>query len=102
MNKPLLYLAAQQGTFGQQTEFSQSSITDALFVYLDGEPEDESVARVDTHFRNRPLVCLTKAWEEQIRAQYPDAAIYPRTVMKPVCRRQKTGNNFICQREKQT
>ena len=86
MNKPLLYLAAQQGTFGQRTEFSQSSITDALFVYLDGEPEDESVARVDDHFRNRPLVCLTKAWEEQIRAQYPDAAIYPRTVMKPVCR----------------
>ena len=86
MNKPLLYLAAQQGTFGQRTEFSQSSITDALFVYLDGEPEDESVARVDAHFRNRPLVCLTKAWEEQIRAQYPDAAIYPRTVMKPVCR----------------
>lgn len=86
MNKPLLYLAAQQGTFGQRTEFSQSSITDALFVYLDGEPEDESVARVDDHFRNRPLVCLTKAWEEQIRAQYPDAAIYPRTVMKPACR----------------
>ncbi len=86
MKKPLLYLAAQQGTFGQRTEFSQSSITDALFVYLDGEPEDESVARVDAHFRNRPLVCLTKAWEEQIRAQYPDAAIYPRTVMKPVCR----------------
>ena len=86
MKKPLLYQAAQQGTFGQQTEFSQSSITDALFVYLDGEPEDESVARVDAHFRNRPLVCLTKAWEEQIRAQYPDAAIYPRTVMKPACR----------------
>ena len=86
MNRPLLYLAAQQGTFGKRTEFNQSSITDALFVYLDGEPEDASVARVDAHFRNRPLVCLTKAWEEQIRAQYPDAAIYPRTVMKPVCR----------------
>ena len=86
MKKPLLYLAAQQGTFGQRTEFSQSSITDALFVYLDGEPEDESVARVDTHFRNRPLVCLTKAWEEQIKAQYPDAAVYWRTMMNPACR----------------
>ena len=86
MKKPLLYLAAQQGTFGQRTEFIQSSITDALFVYLDGEPEDESVARVDAHFRNRPLVCLTKAWEERIRAQYPDAAIYRRTMMKPACR----------------
>ena len=85
MKKPLLYLVAQQGTFGQRTEFSQSSITDALFVYLDGEPEEESVARVDTHFRNRPLVCLTEAWEKQIRAQYPDAVIYPRTMMKPAC-----------------
>ena len=85
MNSFLIYRAALQGTYGQRTEFNQSSITDALFVYLDGEPEDESIARVDTHFRNRPLVCLTKAWEEQIRARYPDAAIYPRTVMKPVC-----------------
>ncbi len=86
MNRPLLYLAAQQGTFGKRTEFNQSSITDALFVYLDGEPEDASVAQVDTHFRNRPLVCLTEAWEEHIKARYPDAAIYPRTVMKPACR----------------
>ena len=86
MNRPLLYRAAQQGIFGKRTEFSQSSITDALFVYLDGEPEDESIARVDPHFRNKPLVCLTKGWEEQIMANYPDAAIYRRTTMKPACR----------------
>ena len=86
MKKPLLYLAAQQGTFGQRTEFSQSSITDALFVYLDGDPEPETVDRVDMYFRNRPLVCLTDAWETLIREQYPDAAIYRRTVMKPACR----------------
>ena len=86
MKTPLLYRAALQGTFGKREQYSRSGITDALFVYLDGEPEPESVARVDTHFRNRPLVCLTRAWEEQIKARYPEAAIYRRTVMKPACR----------------
>ena len=46
MNKPLLYQAAQQGVFGKQEHFTRSSITDALFVYLDGEPEPESIARI--------------------------------------------------------
>ena len=82
----LLYRAAMQGVFGKREEYSRSSITDALFVYLDGEPEAESIARVDSCFRNRPLVCLTNAWEERIRAKYPDAAIYRRTMMKPACR----------------
>lgn len=83
MTELLLYRAALQGTFGKRTEFSRSSITDALFVYLDGEPEPESVAEVDARFRARPLVCLTKAWEEVIEAQYPDADVFRRTVMKP-------------------
>lgn len=83
---PLLYWAALQGIFGKREQFGRSSITDALFVYLDGEPEAESIALVDSHFRNRPLVCLTKEWEVQIQAQYPDAAIYRRTAMKPACR----------------
>ena len=86
MNTPLLYRAAMQGTFGKRIEFTRGSITDALFVYLDGEPEEKSIARVDSYFRNRPLVCLTKAWEERIRAQYPDAAVYRRMMMKPACR----------------
>ena len=86
MNMPLLYRAALQGAFGRREQFSRSSITDALFVYLDGEPEEESIGVVDSRFRNRPLVCLTEAWEEQIRARYPDAAVYRRTVMKPACR----------------
>ena len=86
MNKPLLYQAAMQGVFGKREQFSRGSITDALFVYLDGEPEPESVARVDSRFRNRPLVCMTDAWEEHTRAQYPDAAVYRRTMMKPACR----------------
>ena len=86
MNMPLLYRAALRGAFGRREQFSRSSITDALFVYLDGEPEEDSIGVVDSRFRNRPLVCLTKAWEEQIRARYPDAAVYRRTVMKPACR----------------
>ena len=86
MNKPLLYRAALQGVFGQRSEYSRSSIKDALFVYLDGEPEPESMDMVDSRFRNRPLVCLTNAWDQRIRAQYPDAAVYRRTMMKPACR----------------
>ena len=86
MSRLLLCRAALQGAFGKREEYSRGSITDALFVYLDGEPEPESAARVDSHFRDRPLVCLTDTWEERIRTQYPDAAIYRRTVMKPACR----------------
>ena len=86
MNTPLLYRAALQGVFGKWEQFGRSSITDALFVYLDGEPEPASLARVDAHFRGRPLVCLTDAWEARIKAQYPDAAIYRRAMMKPARR----------------
>ncbi len=86
MNMPLLYRAALQGRFGSREQYSRSSITDALFVYLDGDPEEESIDIVDSHFRNRPLVCLTEAWEERITVRYPDAAVYRRTVMKPACR----------------
>jgi len=62
MITPLLYHAALRGIFGKRDQYSRSSITDALFVYLDGEPEPESFAQVDSRFRNRPLVCLAKAW----------------------------------------
>ena len=83
MNLPLLYQAALQGVFGKHTDFSRGSITDALFVYLDGEPEPDSIAEVSAHFRVRPLVCLTESWKEHIEAQYPDAAVYHRFMMKP-------------------
>ena len=86
MNTPLLYRAALQGVFGRRDEFSRGSITDALFVYLDGEPEPGSIAKVAADLTNRPLVCLTRAWKEQIETQYPDAAIYRRYMMKPSCR----------------
>ena len=39
-NHLLLYRAAKKGTFGEHKTFPRSSITDALFVYLDGEPEE--------------------------------------------------------------
>ena len=86
MHKPRVSRAALRGVFGKREEYRRSSITDALFVYLDGEPEPASVARVDSRFRGRTLVCLTDAWEAMIRAQYPDAAIYRRTAMKPARR----------------
>ncbi len=66
MNRPLLYRAALQGTFGKRIELSRGSIMDALFVYLDGEPETESIARVDSCFRGKPLVCLTEGWEKLV------------------------------------
>ena len=83
MSLPLLYRAALKGTFGRQIQFSRGSITDAQFVYLDGEPEPGSVAEIDAHFRKRPLVCLTEAWKEHIEKRYPDAAVYRRYLMKP-------------------
>ena len=83
MNRPLLYRAALQGSFGRWIEYSRGSIADALFVYLDGEPEPESVAKLTADFSDRPLVCLTKAWKEEIETQHPDAAIYRRFRMKP-------------------
>ncbi len=95
MNLPLLYRAAQLGTFGKRTEFGRGSITDALFVYLDGTPEPESTAAVAACFRNRPLVCLTKAWKEHIEAQYPGAAVYRRFMMKPACRFTLPENSVI-------
>ena len=86
MNTPLLYRAALQGAFGKREQYGQGSVTDALFVYLDGAPEMESVARVESRFRARPLVCLTHAWEGWIRARHPDATVYRRTMMKPARR----------------
>lgn len=82
-NIPFLYQAGLRGIFGKRIEFGRSSITDALFVYLNGETELEAIREVNEHFRNRPIVCLTKAWKELIESQYPEAAVYHRTMMKP-------------------
>ena len=79
----LLYRAAQRGVFGRQRRFDRGSITDALFIYLDGEPEPESVEALVAEYLARPWVCLTEAWERFIRKQFPRARVFTRTLMKP-------------------
>ncbi len=80
---PLLYRAAETGIFGCRYEFDSGSITDALFVYLDGIPSKDSISSVDADYRLRPIVCLTEEWEEFIRGRYNGARVYMRNVMKP-------------------
>ena len=79
----LLHRAAQRGLFGKCRTSGGSTITDALFVYLDGRPNAESIAAVDRDYRHRPLVCLTSAWEDHIRKTYPHARVFTRTLMTP-------------------
>ena len=80
---PLLYRAAADGKYGVCRHFARGSITDALFVYLDGAPEEESISFMEERFTNRPLVCLTEPWEDQIRRVHPEAQVYQRFMMKP-------------------
>ena len=82
----LLYRAAQRGLYGRRHEYEQGSITDALFVFLDGKPDPESTAALEAHFTDRPCVCLTDEWYSLIQARYPGAAVYQRYMMKPACR----------------
>lgn len=60
---PFLCRAAAYGKFGECLYFNLGNITDALFVYLGGEPEKESISVLEEQFMNRPLVCLTKSWD---------------------------------------
>ena len=82
----LLHRAALSGIYGQCHTFKDSTITDALFVYLGGTPSAESIAAVDENFRKRPLVCLTPEWQAHIQKSYPDAKVFTRTLMAPVNR----------------
>jgi len=75
INMPLLYQAALRGVFGEREQYIRSSITDALFVYLDGEPEPESIARVDSNFRNRPPV-----WNGLLTGNPAKEIRYPLTI----------------------
>ena len=83
MAPPLLYRAARRGVFGARRDHGQAGIADALFVFLDGKPCPEAAAALDARYRVRPLVCLTDAWEDYMRARYPDAAVYRRYMMRP-------------------
>ncbi len=80
---PLLYRAAYSGVWGQRINLKGGAITDALFVYLEGVPEPESIQALCHDFTNRPLVCLSKAWETYIHTHHPTAACYPRYLMAP-------------------
>lgn len=80
---PLLYRAAQRGAFGRIEAYGRGRIADALFVYLDGMPDPEALAALETQYRARPLVCLTEPWEASVRTRYPGAAVYRRHRMLP-------------------
>lgn len=83
---PLLWRAANCGAYGQRYEYGTGSIADAMFVYLDGMPTQESIAAVDNDYRLRPLVCMNDAWKEHIEKNYPQAKAFERYMMKPSCR----------------
>ncbi len=80
---PLLYRAARQGIYGKCYRFERGGITDALFVFLEGEPDPAAETALETRFLSRPWVCMSASWEEYIRTGYPKAQIYRRWMMKP-------------------
>ncbi len=80
---PLLYRAAYNGVWGHRINVIDGAITDALSVYLEGAPKPESIHALSHSFRNRPLVCLSEAWENAIHTHYPTAACYQRYQMAP-------------------
>lgn len=86
MTPSLLYRAAKRGVYGRRCEYEQGSITDALFVFLDGEPDPESAALLEAGYTDRPIVCLTDAWKNYIEKRYPDATVYRRYLMMPASR----------------
>lgn len=77
----LIFRAAQAGLYGKTFSFSQGSITDALFVFLDGKPEEESLAALERQFMARPWVCLTEAWEKSIKSHFQNLQIFTRYMM---------------------
>lgn len=81
---PLLYRAALRGVYGSRREYEKGSITDALFVFLDGEPDPASVEALKTGFPARPWTCLTDSWENRIRKQFPQAETFRRYMMEPL------------------
>ena len=78
----LIFRAAQAGLYGKTFSFSQGSITDALFVFLNGKPEEESLAALERQFMARPWVCLTEAWEKSIKSHFQNLQIFTRYMMK--------------------
>lgn len=81
--KSLIFKAAKAGLYGRTLSFSQGSVTDALFVFLDGSPDEESQAALETNFMARPWVCLTEAWEKYIKSHFQNVQVFTRYMMKP-------------------
>ena len=81
---PLLYRAALRGVYGSRREFEKGSITDALFIFLDGEPEPASLEALMAGYMVRPWTCLTGSWENLIRERFPRAETFQRHIMKPL------------------
>ena len=79
----LIFKAAQAGLYGKTFSFSQGSITDALFVFLDGRPENESLSALENQFMARPWVCLTEDWEKSVKSHFQNLQIFTRYLMKP-------------------
>ena len=79
----LIFKAAQAGLYGKTFSFSQGSITDALFVFLDGKPEEKSQAVLERQFMARPWVCLTEDWEKSVKSHFQNLQIFTRYLMKP-------------------
>ena len=79
----LIFRAAQAGLYGKTFSFSQGSITDALFVFLDGKPEEESLAALERQFMARPWVCITEAWEKSVKSHFQNLQIFARYLMRP-------------------
>jgi len=86
MAPPLLYRAALRGVFGKRHAYGRGSITDALFVFLDGEPDPQAAAALEAQYTARPWVCLTDPWERCVQARYPQARVFRRYMMKPARR----------------
>ena len=82
----LLYRAARKGAFGKLYTYGEAVVADALFVYLDGTPDDGAIAALRAGFTARPWVCLTDAWDKAVRARFPEAIVYRRWRMKPLRR----------------
>ena len=86
MTVPLLYRAACRGVFGERRAFGRGGIADALFVYLDGRPDAESLAVLEERYRARAWVCLTDEWEAALVARHPDMRVFQRWQMKSASR----------------
>jgi len=80
---PFLYESALAGVHGMVHTYPNGTIVDADFIFLDGEPEAESLRALGEQYRRRILVCLTGAWETALLGAYPDVKRASRWLFYP-------------------